>query len=72
MIPSTVAAEYDEAMKVANAMTKYGGHFVRNLGEALMIADPINRARIREAFPEYWRNYLRMANSGLNAGRRAD
>lgn len=57
----TVAAEYEEAMKVAAAMITFGGHFVRNLGEALMIADPINRARIKEAFPEYWQEYKKLA-----------
>jgi len=61
MSPETVASEYGEAMKVAASMITFGGHFVRNLGEALMIADAINRARIREAFPEYWQEYKRLA-----------
>jgi len=52
---------YDEAQAVAAAMIQYGGHFVQCLGQALSIADPINRDRIEEAFPEYWAEYAEIA-----------
>jgi len=52
---------YDEAQAVAAAMIQYGGHFVQCLGRALRIADPGNRERIKEAFPEYWAEYAKIA-----------
>jgi len=53
--------EYDETQATAEAMKRVGGGFVAALGEALMRADPINRARIKEAFPEYWKQYWKVA-----------
>ena len=47
----------DEPKQVAENMVKYGGGFVQALGTALYRADRINVARIREAFPEYWKQY---------------
>ena len=41
----------------AEAMMREGGGFVRRLGAAYRYADPDNRRKIREAFPEYWRRY---------------
>jgi len=52
---------YDEAQAVAAAMIQYGGHFVQCLGQALRIADQLNRDRIEEAFPEYWTEYAEIA-----------
>ena len=51
--------DYDESIKVAKAMIKRGGGFVNALGLALMKADAINRQRIKDAFPEYWKEYLK-------------
>lgn len=42
-------------------MVEYGGSFVSKLGAAALAADPTNLKTIREAFPDYWANYLRMA-----------
>ena len=42
-------------------MQEYGGRFVRNLGAAALAADPINLKKIRDAFPDYWAEYTRMA-----------
>jgi len=39
-------------------MSKYGGGFTKALGEALARADHVNTERIKEAFPEYWKQYL--------------
>lgn len=44
---------------VSQNMIKYGGSFVRCLGEALSHADANNVKKIRQAFPEYWKEYLK-------------
>lgn len=38
-------------------MEKYGGLFVSNLANALRYADPTNKERILNAFPEYIEEY---------------
>ena len=53
-----------EKLLVANAMTKYGGGFVKSLGEALFHADTHNTIKIKNAWPEYWKQYAEM--SGYN------
>lgn len=42
---------------VSNNMIKYGGSFVKALGQALKCADHINQRKIKEAFPGYWKQY---------------
>ena len=42
-------------------MQEYGGSFVRALGTAALAADPTNLKKLRDAFPDYWANYTRMA-----------
>lgn len=56
-----MVSEYDEAQAISEAMKRVGGGFVKALGEALMRADPGNRARIKGAFPEYWEQYRKIA-----------
>lgn len=46
---------------VARCMVEYGGGFVSKLGAAALAADPGNLKKIRDAFPDYWANYARMA-----------
>ena len=46
---------------VARVMVEYGGSFVSKLGTAALAADPANLRKIRDAFPDYWANYTRMA-----------
>lgn len=46
---------------VARTMVEYGGSFVSKLGAAAMAADPSNMKKLRDAFPDYWANYARMA-----------
>jgi len=41
-------------------MIQYGGSFVSALGKAARYADVGNLARLRDAFPDYWRNYAEM------------
>lgn len=53
--------EYDKVQATAEAMRRYGGGFVKALGEALAHADPRNRERIHDAFPEYWKQYRERA-----------
>ena len=42
-------------------MVEYGGSFVSKLGAAALAADSMNMKKLREAFPDYWANYARMA-----------
>jgi len=47
-----------EAQIVSQAMRIYGGSFVERLGCALFYADYGNTQKIKNAFPEYWQDYL--------------
>lgn len=51
----------NEQRLVSSSMKKFGGSFVRRLGEALSYADPGNAARIKTAFHDHWKKYLRFA-----------
>lgn len=53
--------EYDKVMATAEAMQKTGGGFVKALGETLMRADTVNRAKLQAAFPEYMARYRTVA-----------
>jgi len=44
---------------VASGMAKFGGSFVNYLGNALYKADNTNAKKIKKAFPEYWKAYLK-------------
>lgn len=46
---------------VARTMVEYGGSFVSKLGAAALAADPSNMKKLRDAFPDYWAEYARMA-----------
>jgi len=50
---------------VIQAMTTYGGGFIRSLGHTASMADPGNLKRIRDAFPDYWAHYLKTAQADL-------
>lgn len=52
----------NESITIAKSMIKYGGGFVRKLGYALLSADHVNTQKIRDTFPEYWQQYLSLAN----------
>lgn len=54
---------FDKEMATAQAMLRRGGGFVQALGNALMRADDINRAKIRSAFPEYYDEYYKIAEA---------
>ena len=42
---------------VTEAMTEFGGEFVKRLGMLYRVADSENRERIKAAWPEYWEKY---------------
>ena len=46
---------------VARCMIEHGGSFISKLGAAALAADPVNLKKIRDAFPDYWANYLKTA-----------
>lgn len=46
-----------EELAVTRAMMDHGGSFVRALAVAYTLADPANRAKIRETWPDYWTKY---------------
>ncbi len=48
------------------AMRKFGGGFVKQLGIACAHADKENLARVKTAFPEYWKCYEHMGLSMRN------
>lgn len=47
----------DERLYTAKAMKKFGGSFVKALGECLLLADSDNVKRLEAAFPEYLEKY---------------
>lgn len=49
---------------VIQAMQRFGGGFVKALGEAAMKADLVNLRRIKQAFPELWERYAEIARGG--------
>ena len=52
--------DQEEVYNVTKGMTAYGGSFVKALGKALECADSINQQKIKDAFPEYWKQYVNM------------
>lgn len=47
--------------EIALAMATYGGGFARKFAAAFLAADDVNRYRLREAFPELFMEYGRLA-----------
>jgi hypothetical protein len=58
----TSKAGFGEIYVVSEAMKKYGGSFVQQLAELIVRADNINLNKIQKTWPEYWAQYLDMAN----------
>jgi hypothetical protein len=48
--------------EVVRAMHTYGGHFTRILAELCDRADPVNLAKIKATWPEYWQEYAEMSD----------
>lgn len=47
----------EQDYKVVENMEKYGGSFVKALAELARHADPINLAKIKFQWCEYWEDY---------------
>jgi hypothetical protein len=60
-IETTVDDAYSEDFHVTKAMMTYGGGFVQQLGQLWQRGDNVNRAKLKAAFPEYWRDYAKLA-----------
>jgi hypothetical protein len=56
------AISTEQDLKVIEAMKQYGGSFVKSLAEAATRADMQNLAKIKAAFPDYWKQYTDMAD----------
>lgn len=50
-----------------DAMEKYGGSFVVSLAELARHADPINLAKIKKTWPEYWEQYEKIGRDIENS-----
>ena len=50
-----------EQLIIAENMMRYGGSFVKHLGEALMHADPANTQKIKNTWSDCWEKYLNIA-----------
>lgn len=48
----------DEMVTIANKMIKYGGSFVKGLGELYFHADVINKKKLFNAFSGYFHSYF--------------
>lgn len=46
--------------QIAQTMIHYGGSFVRNLGMLFRLADDVNKAKIKNTWPNYWEQYTSM------------
>lgn len=51
----------EEDIKVVEEMAKFGGSFVQHLAELCWHADANNLQRIKDTWPEYWKQYKDMA-----------
>ena len=47
----------------ARFMVAHGGSFAAAIAEAWMLADPANRARLEEAFPDLFNRYANMEHA---------
>lgn len=46
--------------EIVEAMLMFGGSFAKALAHAYQLADPMNQARIKGAFPDLWASYAKM------------
>jgi pyruvate/2-oxoacid:ferredoxin oxidoreductase beta subunit len=54
--------ENNENYEVIEAMEKFGGSFIQALAQCYNTADQINFIKLRDAFPEYWEEFKKMAS----------
>jgi hypothetical protein len=53
-----------DEMEVVGMMIVYGGSFVKALAHAMLLADAVNFAVLRDAFPAYWKHYAALNSEG--------
>ena len=58
----------EEKYFVSLGMRKFGGSFVKALGEALAHADPKNSRLIKQTWPDYWKEYAKKGHDLELAG----
>lgn len=63
----TEESEYDKNWWITEAMIRYGGSFVRDLGKLCRHADRQNTAKLRATFPEYWERYSKLVEKTKKA-----
>jgi|TARA_Y100000310_G_scaffold270565_1_gene284482 hypothetical protein len=59
----------EKDLAMIEAMSKYGGSFVQTLAALLSRADPINYAKLKATFPEYFGEYKDMSERNIDEGR---
>ncbi len=58
----------EEKHFVSLGMRKFGGSFVKALGEALAYADTANTIKIKETWKDYWKEYAEIGHNMELAG----
>lgn len=53
----------EEDYEIVEAMEKFGGSFVQSLAQCFRHADPVNYAKLRITFPEYWEEYKKLSEN---------
>ncbi len=51
----------EDDFKIVSAMEEYGGSFVQALAKAAFRADQVNLQKMKDTWPEYWKEYAEMA-----------
>jgi hypothetical protein len=59
----------EEKFFVGEAMVKFGGSFVHQLGVMIRQADATNLQKIKKTWPEYWKEYLKKGMAEYEKGR---
>lgn len=57
---------YQENWEITEAMIRFGGSFVKALGNLWRIGDLSNRARLQNAFGAYWNEYAEIVKMKRN------
>ena len=58
VIAESIVKDQDLKLEVYGNIQKYAGSFVKHLGEAMLVADPINLYVLIMAFMPYFIDYL--------------
>jgi len=55
-----------EACMVRRAIRRFGGGFMKAIGNAMDMADIHNLAKIKAAWPDEWKQYLEMGREKMS------